>query len=78
MTYTAENPCTWARKLCVTCSQDINGDVYIRAQTNGMPNHCMKANNTNPIPSNGDFSVKFNKDVSNVLNYDETDVETVE
>jgi hypothetical protein len=62
----------------VTCSQDAQGDVYIRAQSNGMPNHCFKATNANATVINSDFTVKFNKDVSNVTNYDETDVETQE
>ena len=38
-TYTTENPCTYTRKLCVTC-QEKNNDVYIRVQSNQLPNHC--------------------------------------
>ena len=28
--YTDGNPCTWNRKLCVTCSEDIDGKVSVR------------------------------------------------
>ena len=38
-TYTDENPCTFTRKLCATCEED-DGEVYIRIQSNQMPNHC--------------------------------------
>jgi len=31
--FTKENPCTFERKLCVTCEDD-GSDVYIRFQTN--------------------------------------------
>ena len=31
--------CTFVRKLSVSCIEK-SGDVYIRFQTNGMPNHC--------------------------------------
>jgi hypothetical protein len=34
--------CTWERKLCITCTEDSNGVVYVRAQSNGLPNHCYK------------------------------------
>ena len=54
-----DNTCTWERKLCVTCSQESDGDVYIHVQTNNMPNHCIKALNINV--QNFDFKVKFNQ-----------------
>ena len=28
-TYDSSNPCTWTRKLCVTCAEDDAGVVYI-------------------------------------------------
>ena len=38
--YTEENPCIYTRKLCATCSEDASSNVFIRIQTNEMPNHC--------------------------------------
>eukprot|EP00347_Sterkiella_histriomuscorum_P016151 403354286 len=35
---TAPN-CAWTRKLCVTCSSESN-KIFIRIQSNGLPNHC--------------------------------------
>lgn len=34
--------CSWERKLCVTCRDD-GGTIKIRAQTNGLPNHCYRS-----------------------------------
>ena len=40
-----------------------------------MPNHCFQAINENPYTTNvSDFSVRFNRDVSGMLNYEESDV----
>lgn len=71
--YTEANPCTFERKLCVTCEDD-GSDVYIRFQLNQMPNHCMQAINENPLPADTDWKVKFNRDVSDLLNYEASDV----
>eukprot|EP00352_Strombidinopsis_acuminata_P007143 CAMPEP_0176364566 /NCGR_PEP_ID=MMETSP0126-20121128/19878_1 /TAXON_ID=141414 ORGANISM="Strombidinopsis acuminatum, Strain SPMC142" /NCGR_SAMPLE_ID=MMETSP0126 /ASSEMBLY_ACC=CAM_ASM_000229 /LENGTH=109 /DNA_ID=CAMNT_0017721255 /DNA_START=165 /DNA_END=493 /DNA_ORIENTATION=- len=38
--------------------------LYIRVQTNGLPNHCYQATNENPSDVNLDYKVKFNMDVS--------------
>ena len=47
--FTKDEPCTWTRKLCVSCfkadqneskDDDDDDDVYIRVQGNGLPNHC--------------------------------------
>ena len=38
--YSYENPCTWHRKLCVTCSEDGDGKIFVRVQSNTLPNHC--------------------------------------
>ena len=48
-TYTAASPCTWQRKLCVTCTADSTGKVKIRVQTNGLPNHCFDGGMTNAV-----------------------------
>ena len=32
--------CSWERKLCVSCYEDSDSIVKVRAQTNGLPNHC--------------------------------------
>lgn len=50
--------CTWTRKLCVSCSQ-VGQQVYIRVQTNGLPDHCYGA----PVAVSShtvDFQVLFN------------------
>ena len=47
--YTTASPCTWKRKLCVTCATDAaTGLVKIRVQSNGLPNHCFDGGATNP------------------------------
>ena len=46
--YTEDNPCTFTRKLCATCSE-VDDVVYIRVQSNEMPNHCFQAINDNPM-----------------------------
>ena len=38
--YTDDAPCTFTRKLCVTCKTKSDGLVYIRFQGNTYPNHC--------------------------------------
>ena len=74
-TYTTSSPCEFTRKLCVTCSE-TNGQVYIRAQSNQMPNHCFQATNATPTPINSDFTVLFNRDVTGQVNYAETSYDT--
>ena len=32
--YTESDPCTFTRKLCVTCTESTDGTVYIRVQNN--------------------------------------------
>lgn len=38
-TILSSGQCSFERKLCVSCFEE-NNVVRIRAQTNGMPNHC--------------------------------------
>jgi hypothetical protein len=52
--------CTWTRRLCVSCYQ-TGSDVYMRVQTNGLPNHCYSVLNTERVKTTViDYSVKFN------------------
>ncbi len=48
--------------MCVSCSE-VNSKVYMRVQSNGMPDHCYGGR---PTVVSGDFDVKFifNQDVS--------------
>lgn len=77
ITYTDLNPCEYYRKLCVTCSQE-NGEVYIRVQGNSLPNHCSDSKVNTAVDINVDWKVKFNPDVTGVMNYSESDVNTQE
>jgi len=54
--------CSWTRKLCVSCYES-GSDVYIRVQTNGLPDHCYTTPST-VYSWTFDFSVKFNVDIS--------------
>ena len=74
--YTDDSPCTFTRKLCATCSE-VDDVVYIRVQSNEMPNHCFQAINDNPLSTNaGDFEVIFNRDVSGMENVSSEDVDS--
>ena len=75
--YTTGSPCTFTRKLCVTCKTKSDGSVVMRIQNNEMPNHCMQAINENPRTDVVvDFEVNWNEDVTGVVNYQETDADT--
>ena len=63
---------TWKRKLCVTCSEE-GTDVYIRVQSNSLPNHCYKVDGTNPVETETDWAVAFNGDMTGVDHYPEVD-----
>ena len=68
-----QTQCTVNRKNCVTCRQ-ANTQVYIRYQSNGMPNHCYgtgKAPQVDaPYDQRIDFEVKWNRWMVNVKNYE--------
>ena len=74
-TYDAGSPCTWTRKLCVSCST-VNGVVKIRVQTNNLPNHCMNATVNNAKEQVQDWTVTWQPDVSNIKNYKDSDFDT--
>ena len=56
--------CAWERKLCVTCTEETS-KIYIRLQTNLLPNHCYSA--TAIAAMSYDNKVLFNKDVGSTL-----------
>jgi hypothetical protein len=65
-------------KLCVTCEQ--LDKVYIRVQSNGMPNHCYSANR-HPLQYYPDYkiidwTVEWNPDVYHDVNYGSGRVDT--
>ena len=54
--------CTWNRKFKVSCSLE-DGDVYVRVQTNSLPDHCyLETSGVNIIENFVDFKVKFDSD----------------
>ena len=75
-TYTSDNKCKWSRKLCVTCSTTSAGVVQIRVQTNSLPNHCFQGGVANPSASNTDWTVNFNPDVTGMIQYAETTIDS--
>ena len=76
--YTDDSPCTFTRKLCATCSE-VDDVVYIRVQSNEMPNHCFQAINENPSSTYAaDFEVIFNRDVTGLENVTSDDVNSSE
>ena len=75
MFFPPENPCTFTRKLCVTCSNNA-GTVKIRVSGNGLPNHCFYSTMNNSAEMDVDWSVVFNQDVNGVMNYTEDDFDT--
>ena len=60
---TGSQACSWQRKLCVTCSEE-DSEVYIRVQSNSLPNHCFYSKDTNPVETETDWKVKFNPNVN--------------
>jgi hypothetical protein len=58
--------CTFFRKLCVTCVQDASGVVTIRAQTNGLPNHCFFSPKDTAADVEVDFSATWLPSASGV------------
>ena len=73
--YTKRNPCTWTRKLCVTCRQD-GSDVFIRVQGNGLPNHCINSTTNNAVANELGWEVIFQPDMTGIKNYESTDIDT--
>ena len=77
--YDSSNPCTWTRKLCVTCEEDsTSGEVYISVQTNNLPNHCIHSVVNNPTAYDDEWKVIWNADVTQIENYTDDDFATSE
>merc|ERR1712046_439386 len=53
--------CSWDRILCVSCFED-SGVVRIKAQSNGLPNHCYKSPTDIPTDIQFDFKVDWMAD----------------
>ena len=53
--------------MCVTC-EEVNGEAYIRAQGNGLPNHCYFSEREPVGEFEFDFSVKFASKVDEEIN----------
>ncbi|CDW91700.1 UNKNOWN [Stylonychia lemnae] len=72
------NNCKWERILCVTCRQE-GDDIFVRVQTNGMPDHCYAEGQFPPQPKVIDFEIKWNSNddtktlVTNVASQIEVD-----
>ena len=62
---TSGTSCTWQRKLCVSCFNQ-GGKVKVRAQTNGLPNHCYKTPTDVPAEVEMDWTVNWMEDVTNM------------
>ena len=56
--------CSFERKLCVTCREDA-GTVYVRMQSNNMPNHCFYISLGTLGEQNIDWEVKWMAQASN-------------
>eukprot|EP01062_Namystynia_karyoxenos_P040521 TRINITY_DN2953_c0_g2_i4.p1 TRINITY_DN2953_c0_g2~~TRINITY_DN2953_c0_g2_i4.p1 ORF type:complete len:861 (+),score=167.19 TRINITY_DN2953_c0_g2_i4:69-2585(+) len=50
--------CVWHRRLCVTCSE-AGGEVRIRVQSNGLPDHCYTSPKIAPVALDVDWSAVF-------------------
>ena len=75
--YTAENPCTFKRKLCVRCSTKPSGTVMINIKTNGLPSHCFNSTVNNAKAINTEFSVAWQPSVSaDAPNYTAEDLDS--
>ena len=62
-TYTSSSPCTYERKLCVSCYDD-GGTTYIKVQANGLPNHCFHSVVNVSSAMEHEWTAVFNADVS--------------
>ena len=76
-TYTSSNPCTYERKLCVTCYEE-SGTTYIKVQGNGLPNHCFHSSVNVSIAMEHEWTAVFNADVSGEDNYTSSDFDSSE
>ena len=80
-TFTDKNPCTWTRKLCVSCFEDTEGTVKVKVQSNAMPNHCFNGRTTGSkinfaSPKETEWQVNWNPDVNDIQNYQDRDFDS--
>ena len=76
-TYTDSSPCTFTRKLCVTCAE-TNGQVRVTVSGNGLPNHCFFSTVNVAEAMENEWSAVWNPDVSNIMNYTSEDFNSSE
>ena len=62
-TYTSDSPCTYERKLCVSCYEE-SSTTYIKVQANGLPNHCFHSVVNVSSAMEHEWTAVFNADVS--------------
>ena len=68
--------CVFTRKLCVSCREDADGTVKVKVQSNALPNHCMNSTVNISQPQEVDWEVVWNADVTNYMNYSESDFDS--
>ena len=61
---------------CITCRENVDGEILIRVQTNNMPKHCYGSsdNSSNPHTKKIDFETLWNPDVLGYKNVSNDDV----
>ena len=74
--------CNLTRKNCITCYRDSGQQVWLRVQSNAIPNHCYgnkEGFDQNPQSAQISFDVHWNKSVLNkAKTYDKTHFATTE
>jgi len=56
--------------------EEVSGVVYIRAQTNGLPNHCFHSTFNTATDIENEWTVVFNADMTGIMNYSDADFDT--
>ena len=74
-TYTASNPCTFTRKLCVTCYESA-GVVKVKVQSNGLPSHCFTSTVNNATAKEVEWETIWNADMKDIMNYPADDFDS--
>ena len=77
--YTESNPCSFVRKLCVSCYEDSanNNAVMVNVKSNGLPSHCFTSTVNNPEPREYEWNVRWQPATSSTTpNYDESDLDS--
>lgn len=61
--------------MCVTCREEAS-EVYIRVQSNGLPNHCINSTVNNAVAMEQEWEVIFQPDMTGVKNYEASAIDT--